>query len=185
MVGSADTRLVILRGNSGSGKSTVAQQLRRRLGRGVAWIEQDHIRRTLLREHDRVGMPNVGLIEAIARYSLNAGYHAILEGSLYTRHYADMLTRLASDHDGDTACYYFDLAFEETARRHATRSLSAEVTVDQMRCWYQEQDILGLSGEVIIGPDRDVDAIVRLIIDQVGFCRQPVLDRVPASDHLT
>jgi predicted kinase len=130
-------------------------------------------------------MPNIGLIETVARYSLNAGYHVILEGILYSRHYADMLVHLAKDHDGDTACYYFDLPFEETARRHATRPLSAEVTIDQMRGWYQERDMLGQPDEVIIGPDPDVDAIVQLIVDQVDFCPPPVLNRVSASELLT
>ena len=41
--GHAGTRLVVLRGNSGSGKSTTARELRARLGRGVAWVEQDHL----------------------------------------------------------------------------------------------------------------------------------------------
>lgn len=50
MVGSPRTRLVILRGDSASGKSTIAQRLRERLGRGVAWVEQDYLRRTVLRE---------------------------------------------------------------------------------------------------------------------------------------
>ncbi len=130
-------------------------------------------------------MPNIGLIETTARYILDAGYHVILEGILYSRRYAEMLTRLADDHDGDTACYYFDIPFEETARRHATRPLSAEVTVEQMRHWFQQQDVLGLPGEVTIGPDLDAETIVQLIIDQVDFCRPPVLGRIPASGFVT
>jgi predicted kinase len=77
VVGSAETRLVILRGNSASGKSTIAKLLRERLGRGVAWVEQDYLRRTVLREHDRPGLPNIGLIDMVARYALDAGYHVI------------------------------------------------------------------------------------------------------------
>lgn len=151
----------------------------------MAWVEQDHLRRILLGEHDGPAMPNIGLIDTTARYALDAGYHVILEGILYARHYAEMLNRLADDHEGDTACYYFDIPFEETARRHATRPLSAEVHVDQLRGWYQEQDVLGRPGEVIIGPDRDADAIVQLIMDQVDFCPPPALGQISARDHLT
>lgn len=130
-------------------------------------------------------MPNIGLIETTVRYALDAGYHVILEGILYTRHYAEMLAQLAKDHDGDTACYYFDIPFEETARRHATRPLSAEVTLDQIRHWFQERDMLGLPGEVTIGPHMNVETIVQSIIEQVAFCRPPVLERVSASGHVT
>jgi predicted kinase len=52
VTGSPTSRLLVLRGNSGSGKSTTAQTLRDRLGRGTAWIEQDQIRRILLWEKD-------------------------------------------------------------------------------------------------------------------------------------
>ncbi|MFF1875871.1 kinase, partial [Kitasatospora herbaricolor] len=36
-------KLIVLRGNSGSGKSTVARELRRMLGDGVALVEQDYL----------------------------------------------------------------------------------------------------------------------------------------------
>lgn len=35
--------LIVLRGNSGSGKSSVARALRERYGYGLAWVEQDRI----------------------------------------------------------------------------------------------------------------------------------------------
>jgi predicted kinase len=54
-IGSGQTRLIVLRGNSGSGKSAVAKALRRSYGRGVAWVSQDLIRRTILGEKDQPG----------------------------------------------------------------------------------------------------------------------------------
>jgi len=98
--GTAATRLVVLRGNSGSGKSTVATLLRDRIGRGVAWVEQDYIRRILLREHDRPDATNIGLLGHTVRYALDAGYHVILEGILNSGRYAAMLTELTADHRG-------------------------------------------------------------------------------------
>jgi alpha-D-ribose 1-methylphosphonate 5-triphosphate synthase subunit PhnL len=46
------TKLVILRGNSGSGKSSIAREVRARYGRGCALVEQDYLRRVVLREWD-------------------------------------------------------------------------------------------------------------------------------------
>ncbi|GAA1603543.1 hypothetical protein GCM10009789_66960 [Kribbella sancticallisti] len=106
-LGDATTRLVVLRGNSGSGKSTTAQEVRRRVGRGVAWVEQDYLRRILFREHDRPGVPNIGLIDQTVRYALGHGYHVILEGILYSPHYGAMLRELIADHVGVTGVYYF------------------------------------------------------------------------------
>jgi len=52
VVGNGDTRLAVLRGPSGSGKSSTARAVRERLGRGVARVEQDHLRRIVLRDLD-------------------------------------------------------------------------------------------------------------------------------------
>jgi predicted ABC-type ATPase len=63
--------LVVLRGNSGSGKSSTAQELRARLGQGIAWVEQDHLRRIVLREGDMPGGVNIGLIDQSKRCAQN------------------------------------------------------------------------------------------------------------------
>lgn len=75
------TRLIVLRGNSGSGKSTAAKALRETCGRGVAWVSQDLIRRIILKEKDRPGAASIGLIDQVVRFSLDHGYQAILDGS--------------------------------------------------------------------------------------------------------
>jgi 2-phosphoglycerate kinase len=43
--------LIVIRGNSGSGKSVSAREVRHRYGRGAALIELDYVRRVILREH--------------------------------------------------------------------------------------------------------------------------------------
>jgi len=46
--GHPDTCLILLRGNSGSGKSTIARAVRDRYSRGLALVEQDYLRRIVL-----------------------------------------------------------------------------------------------------------------------------------------
>ncbi|MGO8884323.1 MAG: hypothetical protein ACLPUO_14870 [Streptosporangiaceae bacterium] len=58
--GSGQTTLIVLRGNSGSGKSTVADALGDAYGRGVAWVPQVVLRRTILRERERPGPATSG-----------------------------------------------------------------------------------------------------------------------------
>jgi adenylylsulfate kinase-like enzyme len=88
--GSEHTVLIVLRGNSASGKSTIAATVRERYGRGIAVVGQDNLRRIVLREHDRPHAASIGLIGMVARYALDAGYHVIVEGILYAAHYGDM-----------------------------------------------------------------------------------------------
>jgi predicted kinase len=149
-IGSDQTRLVVVRGNSGAGKSTVAKELRAAYGRGVAWVSQDLMRRDILKEKDRPGGVNIGLIDLVARYSLDNGYHVVLDGIFYADRYETMLTGLAHDHLGVSCFYYLDVSLEETFRRHATRPLAAEVSPDQMRDWYRPRDLLSRRRECLI-----------------------------------
>jgi predicted kinase len=148
--GSEQTTLIVLRGNSGSGKSTVASAIRDAYGRGLAWVPQDLIRRVILREKDQPGGVNVGLIDHVARYTLDHGYHVVLDGVFYADRYEPMLARLGRDHLGVSRFYYLDVSLEETFRRHATRPQAAEFTTDDMRSWYRSRDLLtGICERVI------------------------------------
>lgn len=183
MVGSAQTRLVVLRGNSASGKSTVAQLLRGRLGRGVAWVEQDYLRRTVLREHDRPGLPNIGLIDLTARYALDAGYHVIVEGIFGAERYGEMLRRLVADHEGLTKLYYFDVPLEETQRRHRSKP-SMSVGPEKLREWYRPRDFLDFVDESIITAGETQEQIVTRLMDEIDFGDPPVRARFESAVHL-
>lgn len=124
---SPPTQLVILRGNSASGKSSVAAGLRARYGRGIALVSQDTLRRDVLRERDVPGGANIGLIDLTVRHALEHGFHTVLEGMLYVAHYGVMLAGLLADHPGRTHCFYLDVPFEETLLRHATKPIADEV----------------------------------------------------------
>lgn len=174
MTGSPSTRLVVLRGNSGSGKTTTARTLRQRLGRGTAWVEQDHIRRILLRERDVPGGLNIGLIDLNTRYALDHGYNVVLEGILDAARYGDMLRRLTSDHRGTTLHYYFDIPFHETVVRHATREQRHEFGPDVMQDWYRERDVLDGVEQTVIGPDSTLDETVTRILTELGVDPVPL-----------
>ncbi|MER6468822.1 AAA family ATPase [Streptomyces collinus] len=177
MVGTQQTRLVVLRGNSASGKSCVAAGLRERFGRGLAVVGQDNLRREVLRERDRPGAANIGLIDLTARYALDAGYHVVVEGILYADRYGDMLARLRADHRGSTHCYYLDVPFEETVARHATKPIAEDVDEARLRDWYRPRDLLPGGLETVIGTDSTLrDSVDRIMLD-TGLAHVPAIDR--------
>ena len=163
-VGTSQTRLIVLRGPSGAGKTTTARSLRARLGRSTALVQQDVVRRQILREHDVPGGVNIGLIDAICRHSLESGYDVILEGILHAERYGTMLRRLVSDHRGRTVTAFFAVPFDETVRRHATRPQADEFTVSDMEGWYVAHDHLGLADELMISETSSVEESVNAVL---------------------
>jgi predicted kinase len=163
-VGAAHSRLVVLRGNSGSGKTSTALAARKQLGRGTALVQQDYFRRIVLREHDKPGGANIGLISLATRYALEAGYHVIVEGIFHSARYGSMLRSLANDHRGQTFFYYFDISFEETVRRHHTRPESAEFTSELMRTLYTPRDLLDFVDERLVTESSSLDGTVNRVL---------------------
>ncbi|MDY7091286.1 MAG: AAA family ATPase [Actinomycetota bacterium] len=163
------TNLVIIRGNSGSGKTTVAREVRRRYGRGCALLEQDHLRRIVLREHDSGGMEAVapGFIVATARAALEGGYHVVLEGILHSARYGEPLRGLVDAYGGTV--FYLDVSFEETVRRHGRRAEPIPVTAEQMRAWYAPQDLLRVRDEVVLPESMTFEQVVTAVLRDSGL----------------
>ncbi|MEU3888725.1 kinase [Streptomyces sp. NPDC029041] len=175
-VGTEQTRLVVLRGNSGAGKSSVAAGVRERFGRGLALVGQDNLRRVVLRERDRPGAANIGLIDLTARYALDAGYHVVVEGILYADRYGEMLTRLRADHRGPTHGYYLHVPFEQTLVRHATKPIANEIGESRLRAWYRELDLLPGGVETVIGAESTLRQTVDRIMLETGLAGLPEND---------
>ena len=83
--------LIILRGNSGCGKTSTARLLQRRLGYGTMLVSQDVVRREILRVKDSKNNPAIQLIYDLCMYGNKVGYTVILEGILSNKKYGAML----------------------------------------------------------------------------------------------
>jgi len=130
----------------------------------VAWVSQDLIRRIILKEKDQPGAVNIGLIDQVARYSLDHGYHVVLDGTFYADQYEPMLAALNRDHRGVSRFYYLDVSMEETVRRHATRPQAAEFGLADMRQWHRPGDLLSVIREHVIPQTSSLQETISLIL---------------------
>lgn len=126
------SKVILIRGNSGSGKTTVAKQLHTRLGAGNLLISQDTIRRKLLQVKDRPNNLAIGLIETMILYGLHHCEYTIIEGILAKDKYGEMLKRSVLLAD-EAFVYYYELTFEETVRRHQTKNKTNFVTKEMRK----------------------------------------------------
>ncbi|MGI8576769.1 MAG: AAA family ATPase [Nocardioidaceae bacterium] len=157
-MGTPQTRLITLRGNSGSGKTSVGRSLQESLPRGhVALLSQDVVRRETLRTRDVVDNPAIDLLNVMARYTLDRGISVVIEGMLQPDRYGPMRCRLVDDHEGVSRSYLWDLPFEETVRkagitvRHK-RNTSARWRQMRARLHDRTRRGAGAAGAPCLGP---------------------------------
>ncbi|WP_435744786.1 AAA family ATPase [Microbacterium sp. PMB16] len=174
-VGTRSTRLVIIRGDAASGKTTTALALRPELGAKVAVIHQDYVRRELLSNPDsreRSRDASV-VIVATARQALELGYDVVLDGIFNLRDYSAPFERLHQEHIGSTAICQFDLGIAETLRRHAARPLGQVISEGKIREWHDGWQPLPWFDERRIGADAATADIVAMILSDLSVQRTP------------
>lgn len=161
--------MIMVRGNSASGKSTLARAIRAARPRGIAILGQDQLRRDILHAREKPGNPTVDYLDLSARFALDRGLHVVVEGILYQRIYGAMLARLVADHRGITCCYRYDLTFDETARRHASKPQAAEYGPEMMRDWWLAADPVPGIAEHLFGPEVSIDEATARVLRDCGW----------------
>ncbi|GAB3758155.1 kinase [Microlunatus parietis] len=166
-VGAESTRFITFRGNSGSGKSTIAAAVREARPAGtLAIIGQDVIRREILGSGEDLAGHPMSLTDMIARHLLNRGVDVIVEGILNAAWYTDTLVQLMADHRGVSRSYIWKLPFEETVRRTATKPAVKDSWEQNLRKWWRGfQPVSGLN-EQIIGPEESFDSTVERVLSE-------------------
>ena len=155
--------LIILRGNSGSGKTTVAKELQKKFGYNTMLISQDEIRRNILWVKDGIDTKALPLMAELLRYGREHSEFSILEGIMYDEWYRSLFELANELYGSNVYSYYFDIPFEETIRRHQTRSKSQEFGEEHMRQWWREKDFSSVLEEEIISCEMDAECIIEKI----------------------
>jgi hypothetical protein len=140
--------------------------LRPELGRKVALVHQDYVRRQVLQNEDRLERARDAgiLIVGAARDALDLGYDVVLDGIFNLRDYSALFERLYRDHRGQTRIYQFDVGLDETLRRHAGRPLSNEFGEEKVREWYDGWQPLPWYRETRVGPEVTTADLVSTIL---------------------
>ena len=160
-------KIIILRGNSGSGKSTASKALQRKIGRGTLIVSQDYVRREMLWVQDRPNNQAVDLLENLILYGYKHCDITILDGILYSDIYESLFKLIKNLFADNIFAYYFDLPFEETLKRHEQKPNAHEFGENEMRSWWRERDFLNNIFEKSIYKELSLDEIVEQIYQDI------------------
>jgi len=158
-------KIIILRGNSASGKSTVAKTMQEKIGHGTLLISQDDVRREMLWVRSGEHSQGVELLKHLVSFGYNNCSVTILDGILSTVSYTKLFEEIALLFGEHIFAYYFDLSFEETLRRNEQKQKVKQYNVGEleMKKWWREKDLLTSIHEKIITEDMGFDDIINWI----------------------
>ncbi|GAA3009446.1 AAA family ATPase [Tetragenococcus solitarius] len=161
--------LIILRGNSGSGKTTIAHDLQKEFKAGsLLVISQDLIRREMLGVKDRPNNLAIHFIKMNAIYGKRFCDYIVVEGITPSAIYREMFIELASEFQSIYP-YYFDLPFEETLKRHNTKEKAQEYGVNELKKWWIDKDFLHFPNEKMITAEMNQQQIIDMILKDLIF----------------
>lgn len=154
--------IIIIRGNSGSGKTTVANKLCDELGTECMLLSQDVIRRDILHTKDGENSIAVDLLKDLILFGKKHNSIIILEGILNSVWYKSLFNLIQKNFN-NIYTYYYDIPFDETVKRFQTKS-NVSYTEQDMKRWWNEKDLLGFDNEKVISKDMSADDTVKMIL---------------------
>ncbi|WP_066719115.1 kinase [Clostridium sp. Marseille-P299] len=160
-------KIIILRGNSGSGKTTVARLLQKKFGHGTLLISQDVIRREILYVKDGIETKALPLLIELVKYGKENCDIVILEGILKADWYRELFEQIKMEFGQEIYAYYYEVPFEETLKRHQTKPNCNEFGEEEMKRWWNEKDYIDIIPEKIITTEFSLNKTVDMIFQDV------------------
>lgn len=162
------TKLIILRGPAGSGKSSIAQLLQKSAN-NIALIEQDYYREVMLQHGQGSKEASQKMLYDNTLTALSHGFHVVLDGIFAIKLYGPTFEALFQEHAEENYIFYLDTSFEETLKRHNRRDKAEHFGEEEMKAWYQLSSPTGWDNEHIIPESATLEEAVRSIQEIIGL----------------
>jgi adenylate kinase family enzyme len=163
-------KLIILRGNSGSGKSTVAKALFEQATKPTVLVEQDHYRFIFKPAGGTLNSKSIHkMIKANVLTALEDDYDVILEGIFTVKSWKVIFDEIFEEHPDQNFIFCFDISFDETIKRHRTKPNKNEWSEADMKDWYNPNDVMGYEFEHIINEKSSKDETINKIKKVAGI----------------
>jgi thymidylate kinase len=162
------TKLVIIRGPSGVGKSTVATALMRRTTRPTVLVDLDHYRFSYVNSPDYDHDLEYEMSGSDVLIGLRLGFDVIFDGNFTATANDPFLENLLGAHPEETYIFYLDATLEETLKRHETKA-NPRISTDKMKEVYKYASPTGHEREVIIPESSSLERTVEQIARITGI----------------
>ena len=163
-------KIIIIRGNSGCGKTTVSQLLQKQLGREILLIPQDVARHDMLHVKDVPGNLSIKFMKYLVDFGFQNCEYTILERILYADYYQDLFQHIINLYADQVYAYYFTAPFDVTYLRQKNRPTCNKFGVKEMREIWRDNDYLPNIKETTIDTlNMSAEKIVAKILADINF----------------
>lgn len=161
-------KLIILRGNSGSGKTSISKALQEKFGPNTMLLSHDMVRMEILHVWSTEGIiKSEPLMIHLLKYGKQHSEITILEGVLPAKEYHRLFETAVEEYGSNIYAYYYDLPFQETLIRHNTKPNKNDFGEEDMKRWWREKDFLPMISEKILSKDISFEETVQMIYNEV------------------
>jgi predicted kinase len=165
------TKLIVIRGPSGVGKTAVAWALMKRTERPTVLVELDHFRLSFVNPPPRDHGLEYEMSGSDVLIALNLGFDVVFDGNFTAEENDPFLERLFQAHPQENYIFYLDATLPETLKRHATK-LNPRISTKKMREVYRYASPTGRPEEVVIPQTSSLDQTVEQIIQTTGISKR-------------
>lgn len=156
---------ILIRGNSASGKTVLANQLQQHFGyANCLLLHQDVIRRDILHASDHVGTPALSFIKTLIDYGFHHYPITILEGILRRDVYGDMLQSACKQFHPNSYVYYLDSSINQTIKYNQLKDHPFPLQLLQK--WWLEKDYLSTTDIKLV--DGSTSTFCEQIINDIS-----------------
>ena len=162
------SKLIIIRGPCGAGKSTVAKALMEQASRPTALVDLDYYRFIFVNPPPEDHNLEYKMAECNILIGLEQGFDVIFEGNFRADSNDPMLERLFKTHPKENYLFYLEASLDETLRRHQNRE-DRRISADKMRELYEYATPIGHARETVIPETSSLEETIKLIQKTVGI----------------
>lgn len=129
-------KLIILRGPSASGKSTIAKKIVKSNSKDTALLDFDVYRLDFLNKKGDYYPTSAKMLMSDTIIALRADYDVVIDGFYRLENYPDLFEELLREHENENYMFYFDISLEETIHRHKGRPKADLYGEKELTEWY-------------------------------------------------
>jgi thymidylate kinase len=161
-------KLIIIRGPSGVGKSTVAKALMEQTSRPTVLIDLDQYRFSFVNPPKEDHDLEFEMSASDVHIGLKLGFDVIFDGNFSADADEPFLKKLFAEHPEENYIFYLDASLHETLERHKTK-INPRIDANKMNEVYKYASPTGHKQEVVISEESSLEQTVAGIRRIIGI----------------